>query len=173
LEEAGGRAEAAGWRAVAAFRPVPQLLDIRLRVDDLELVYEDVFTTGRCRRLLADAINTADREPADAGSVEALVDQVCDQLLPLQPDVQMSELRPWPLGTRIRAAPGRTAPVGENERPAMSKRSGGKLTFHPISALPTVGGAIDGMRRAPRSRSACSSRPTSIRARWTTPRWPG
>jgi hypothetical protein len=76
-----GRAEAAGWRAVAAFLPVPQLLDIRLRVDDLELVYEDVFTTGRCRRLLADAINTADREPADAGSVEALVDQVCDQLL--------------------------------------------------------------------------------------------
>jgi hypothetical protein len=27
----------------------------------------------------------------------------------------------------------------------MSKRSGGKPTFHPISALPTVRGAIDGM----------------------------
>jgi hypothetical protein len=81
MPAARGLAEAAGWRSVAAFLPVPQLLDVRQHGDERELVYEDVFTTGRCRRLLADAINAADRQPAEAVAVQLLVEQVCDHLL--------------------------------------------------------------------------------------------
>lgn len=81
MPAARARAEAAGWHAVAGFLPVPELLDLRHHGDQLELVYEDVFSTARCRRLLADAINHADRYPAEATALQALVDDVCDQLL--------------------------------------------------------------------------------------------
>jgi hypothetical protein len=81
MQSARARAEAAGWRAVADFLPVPRLLEVRDHGDHGELVYEDVFTTGRCRRLLADAINTADRESTAVGAVEDLLDGVCDDLV--------------------------------------------------------------------------------------------
>jgi ADP-ribose pyrophosphatase YjhB (NUDIX family) len=78
-----GRAarEAAGWHAVAGLLPVPRLHGIRRAGDQCEVVYEDVFAAGRCHRLLADAINDADRRPALAGEVSTLVDAVCDSLL--------------------------------------------------------------------------------------------
>lgn len=75
------RREVAGWRAVATMFPVPRLRDIRDVEDGCEVVYEDVFASGRCRWLLADSINSADRHPGDAGAVRALVDRVCDDLL--------------------------------------------------------------------------------------------
>src|SRR5258708_5779347 len=81
MPAARGRAEAAGWRTVAGLLAVPQLLHIRRRGHRLELVYEDVFAAGRCRRLLADAINAADHESAETGAVQELVNDVCDQLL--------------------------------------------------------------------------------------------
>ena len=75
------RREVAGWRAVATMFPVPLLRDVRDVADGCEVVYEDVFASGRCRWLLADSINSADRHPGDAGAVRALVDRVCDDLL--------------------------------------------------------------------------------------------
>jgi ADP-ribose pyrophosphatase YjhB (NUDIX family) len=89
-----GRAarEAAGWRAVAGLLPVPRLHGVRRAGDDCEVVYEDVFASGRCRRLLADAIGDADRRPGQAGAVRALVDAVCDSMLAAARDT--GEVRP-------------------------------------------------------------------------------
>jgi hypothetical protein len=73
--------ELAGWRAVAGLLPVPRLLGVRETGDEREIVYEDVFASGRCTALLADLINGADRDPAQIPTVHALVSQVCDSLL--------------------------------------------------------------------------------------------
>jgi hypothetical protein len=75
------RREIAGWRAVADLLPVPCLRGIRRTADGCELVYDDVFASGRCRWLLADRINAADRDPGQATAVTALVNRVCDDLL--------------------------------------------------------------------------------------------
>jgi ADP-ribose pyrophosphatase YjhB (NUDIX family) len=73
--------EAAGWRAVAGLAPVPALHGIRGAGTECEVVYEDVFASGRCSRLLADAIGAADRRPALAGEAADLVGAACDSLL--------------------------------------------------------------------------------------------
>jgi hypothetical protein len=73
--------ELAGWRAVASLLPVPRLLDVRDAGDEREIVYEDVFASGRCTALLADLINAADRDRAHLPAVRALVSQVCDSLV--------------------------------------------------------------------------------------------
>jgi hypothetical protein len=65
----------------AKLMPVPPLLDVRKVDDGCEIVYEDVFASGRCTGLLADCINTADRDPSHLPVVRALVNQVCDGLL--------------------------------------------------------------------------------------------
>jgi hypothetical protein len=75
------RREVAGQRAVAGLLPVPRLLDVRDVGDGCEIVYEDVFASGRCAGLLADRINAADRDPGQVPAVRALVSQVCDDLL--------------------------------------------------------------------------------------------
>ena len=49
--------------------------------DGCEIVYEDVFASGRCTGRLADCINAADRDPGRVPVVRALVNQVCDGLL--------------------------------------------------------------------------------------------
>lgn len=75
------RRELAGWRMVAKLMPVPRLLDVRQAKDGYEVVYEDVFASGRCTSLLADCINAADRDHSRLPPVRALVNQVCDGLL--------------------------------------------------------------------------------------------
>jgi hypothetical protein len=101
------RRELAGHQAAAGLLPVPQLLEVRPVPGGSEIVYEDVFASGRCTGLLADWINTADRDPAQVPVVRALVNQVCDSLLaataatgvisPLQacvPDLHLARLAP-------------------------------------------------------------------------------
>jgi hypothetical protein len=75
------RREVAGQQAVAGLLPVPRLLDVRDVEDGCEIVYEDVFASGRSTGLLADCINAADRDPGQVPAVRALVSQVCDDLL--------------------------------------------------------------------------------------------
>jgi hypothetical protein len=75
------RRELAGRQAVAKLLPVPRLVAVRRAREGCEIVYEDVFASERCKCLLADCINTADRDPAHAPVVQALVNQVCDHLL--------------------------------------------------------------------------------------------
>jgi len=75
------RRELAGRQMVAKLMPVPRLLEVRDVEDGCEIVYEDVFASGRCTGLLADCINTADRNPDAIPVVRALVSQVCDHLL--------------------------------------------------------------------------------------------
>jgi len=75
------RRELAGRQMVAKLIPVPRLLEVRNVEDGCEIVYEDVFASGRCTGLLADCINTADRNPGAIPVVRALVNQVCDHLL--------------------------------------------------------------------------------------------
>jgi hypothetical protein len=70
--------EQRGWRQVARFLPVPELLE---RVDEGPrqiLVYEDVFERGHCQQLLADAITAADTDPARVRDVVQLTDDICD-----------------------------------------------------------------------------------------------
>ncbi|HET9894621.1 MAG TPA: hypothetical protein VFQ44_06770 [Streptosporangiaceae bacterium] len=81
LRPAQARREIVGWRTVAELLPVPRLVDVRQAEDCYEVAYEDVFASGRCTRLLADCINTADRDPSRRPAVQALVNQVCDSLL--------------------------------------------------------------------------------------------
>lgn len=73
--------ELAGRHLVAKLMPVPRLLEVRNVADGCEIVYEDVFASGRCTGLLADCINTADRNSGAVPVVRALVNQVCDHLL--------------------------------------------------------------------------------------------
>lgn len=75
------RRELAGHRTVADLLPVPRLVDVRQVNDCYEIVYEDVFASGRCTSLLADCINTADRDHSHLPAVRALVNEVCDSLL--------------------------------------------------------------------------------------------
>jgi hypothetical protein len=75
------RRELAGHQAVAGLLPVPRLLDTREAEDGCEIVYEDVFASGRSTALLADCINAADRDPAQVPAVRALINQVCDHLV--------------------------------------------------------------------------------------------
>ena len=75
------RREVAGWKAVSELLPVPHLWGARDTSDGCELIYADVFATGRATRLLADSINAADREPGLTVTVRTLVDNVCDSLL--------------------------------------------------------------------------------------------
>lgn len=88
--------EQRGWETVRELLPVPALLR---RINDqpgrATLVYEDVFASGRCRHLLADAITEADRDPAQAPAVAALVNTICDTWVSLADRT------------------GRTAPLGE------------------------------------------------------------
>lgn len=75
---------AARWpasRQSPACCPYPALLDVREAGNGCEIVYEDVFASGRCTGLLADRINAADRDPGQVPAVRALVNQVCDDLL--------------------------------------------------------------------------------------------
>ncbi|MDH6131227.1 hypothetical protein P3T37_000596 [Kitasatospora sp. MAA4] len=81
LAPAAAEAETNGWQQVAGHLPVPDLLG-RTRLTDRHLVaYQDVFAGGRCDVLLGDLIAVADRDPAIAPRVEALIDAVCDSLL--------------------------------------------------------------------------------------------
>jgi hypothetical protein len=75
------RRELAGRRMVAELMPVPRLVGIRQVADGCEIIYEDVFASGRCASLLADCINTADRDHTRLPEVSALVHHVCDSLL--------------------------------------------------------------------------------------------
>jgi 8-oxo-dGTP pyrophosphatase MutT (NUDIX family) len=75
---AGARQEIEGWKAIARLLPAPRLLDVRDVADGTELVYDDVFATGRCVRLLADTITAADVDSAQVGAVETLVNAMCD-----------------------------------------------------------------------------------------------
>jgi hypothetical protein len=75
------RRELVGWQVVASRLPVPRLMDVREAGAEREIVYEDVFASGRCTALLADLISAADRDPAYLPAVRALVSQVCDSLL--------------------------------------------------------------------------------------------
>jgi hypothetical protein len=126
------RRELAGWQAVASRLPVPRLVDVREAGDEREIVYEDVFASGRCTALLADLINAADRDPAHLPAVRALVSQVCDSLLATTqatratsrldecvPDLHLTRLAPggrlncwythgrpaWTLGGQVLGAP--------------------------------------------------------------------
>jgi hypothetical protein len=81
LPPARARREVVGWQAVASLLPVPRLRGVREAADGYEVVYDDVFASGRSRGLLADSINAADRHPGQAAAVTALVDRVCDDLL--------------------------------------------------------------------------------------------
>jgi hypothetical protein len=74
-------AELRGYRAVAGHLPVPRLVGAHGRSGGVEIVYEDVFASGRCRRLLADAINAADRDPGQLPAIRSLVDDICDSIL--------------------------------------------------------------------------------------------
>jgi len=74
-------AELRGYRTVVAHLPVPQLLGVHGRSGSVEVVYEDVFASSRCHRLLADAINAADRNPDQIPAVRSLVDDICDSML--------------------------------------------------------------------------------------------
>lgn len=117
------RRELAGRRAIAKLLPVPPLLDVRHVEDGCEIVYEDVFASGRCTGLLADCINTADRDLGRLPMVRALVNQVCDGLLvgtgatgtisrldTCVPDLHVARLAPadgWTAGTPThRSRPG-------------------------------------------------------------------
>jgi len=73
--------ELAGRRMLAELMPIPRLVGVRQAMDGCEIVYEDVFASGRCTGLLADCINTADRDHYQLSAVRALVNQVCDSLL--------------------------------------------------------------------------------------------
>jgi hypothetical protein len=75
------RREVAGWKAVSGLLPVPHLQAARDTGGECELIYADVFATGRSTRLLADSINAADREPKLAATVRTLVGNICDSLL--------------------------------------------------------------------------------------------
>jgi hypothetical protein len=74
-------AEVRAYHAVAGHLPVPQLAGIHWTVRGAEVVYEDVFASGRCHRLLADTINTADRDPTQTFAVRLLIDGICDSIL--------------------------------------------------------------------------------------------
>jgi hypothetical protein len=70
--------EQAGWARVAHLLPVPDLIE---RIDNGQqqmLVYEDVFASGRCQHLLADAITAADSDPTRTPAVVDLIDGICD-----------------------------------------------------------------------------------------------
>jgi hypothetical protein len=75
------RRELAGWQTVATLMPVPRLAAVRQAMDGYEIVYEDVFASGRCTSLLADCINAADRDQTGLPAVRTLVNDVCDGLL--------------------------------------------------------------------------------------------
>jgi hypothetical protein len=75
------RREVAGQQAVAGLLPVPQLVDVQDVEDGCEIIYEDIFASGRAAGLLADRINAADRDPGQVPAVRALINQVCDDLL--------------------------------------------------------------------------------------------
>ncbi|MFK0297244.1 hypothetical protein ACIQU6_43185 [Streptomyces sp. NPDC090442] len=49
--------------------------------DATEILYENVFASGRCRLLLGDLIALADHGRAPTGDVAALIDAVCDDLI--------------------------------------------------------------------------------------------
>lgn len=75
------RRELTGRQMAAKLMPVPRLLDVRAVEDGCEIVYEDVFASGRCTGLLADCINAADRDFGRLSAVRVLINQVCDDLL--------------------------------------------------------------------------------------------
>ena len=75
------RREVAGWKAVSRLLPVPRLWGARDTGEGCEVIYADVFATGQSRRLLADSINAADREPSLTVTVRTLVDTICDSVL--------------------------------------------------------------------------------------------
>ena len=79
---AGAAREISGHAAAAAAGlPVPRLVGVLgLASGGCEVVYEDVFASGRARWLIADAINAADRDPGRAADVRALINAVCDAL---------------------------------------------------------------------------------------------
>ncbi|MGA5819906.1 hypothetical protein ACPC54_18840 [Kitasatospora sp. NPDC094028] len=75
-------AEEFGWRQLAGRLQVPAL-HARLEVDATrdDLVYEDVFASGRAGHLLGDLIALADHDPTALDAVTDLVDAVCDDLI--------------------------------------------------------------------------------------------
>jgi len=74
--------EVRAHRAVAGHLPVPRLTGIHGTIDGgVEVIYEDVFASGRCHRLLADAINAADRDSRHIPAVRSLVNDICDSIL--------------------------------------------------------------------------------------------
>jgi hypothetical protein len=125
------RCEVAGWQAVASLLPVPRLREVREAADGCEVVYDDVFASGRSRGLLADSINAADRHPGQAAAVAALVDRVCDDLLTAA----------W--------ATGKTSRLGDCVPDLYAARltPGGRLdrwyTWPPLPAWPVCGQRLD------------------------------
>ncbi|WP_433501728.1 hypothetical protein ACQP1K_29265 (plasmid) [Sphaerimonospora sp. CA-214678] len=88
--------ELEGWRSIRGHLPVAALLGGHAAPGGRRtLIYEDVFATGRCTRLLADVIADADRDPAQAPAATALVDAICDN---------------W---AQAATTTGRTAPIGQ------------------------------------------------------------
>ncbi|MFI1205589.1 hypothetical protein ACH4VR_40245 [Streptomyces sp. NPDC020883] len=82
LPLARANAEEFGWLQVAGRLQVPALLArSRLDAHTDELLYENVFASGRCQLLLGDLIALADRGRAPTGDVAALLDAVCDDLI--------------------------------------------------------------------------------------------
>ncbi|GLW58741.1 hypothetical protein [Kitasatospora phosalacinea] len=82
MPRGGAIAEEFGWRQLSGRLQTP-LLHARVPVDQAqdELLYEDVFASGRARHLLGDLISAADDDPTTVGAVTALVDAVCDDLV--------------------------------------------------------------------------------------------
>jgi len=144
------RREVAGWKAVSGLLPVPRLWGVRDAADDeCELIYADVFATGRSTRLLADSINAADREPKLAITVRTLVDNICDSLLtathatrsvaPLEecvPDLHLARLQPG----------GRLDRWYNNPPPATWIIDGQQLDLHDLAGQTIV---ADGTELAP------------------------
>ncbi len=76
MPSAQADAEIRGWNSVASGMPVPALVGrIRRPSGDLVL-YEDVFSSGRCSLLLGDLIAQADRDQALIPCVEELIDGI-------------------------------------------------------------------------------------------------
>lgn len=74
-------AETAGWHTVAATLVVPALLAVEHHAGARTLIYEDVFSTGRCRQLLGDVIAEADRNRARIPDVIEIIDAICRDLI--------------------------------------------------------------------------------------------
>jgi hypothetical protein len=81
MTDSAAAAELRGYRSVAGHLPVPRLVGAHPAISGVEIAYEDIFASGRCHRLLAEAINAADRDPSQLPAVRTFVEAICDSML--------------------------------------------------------------------------------------------